>query len=1113
MNANNFTTIMNRKRSITLLLGAFLVGMMLISACSSPTLTATPTAVPPTATTVPPTPAPVVPVEQLYNTLWVLVGYGDPANPTVVPQGLQITAEFTPDEQLNGHAGCNNYQGSFQASPDGTLAVGPLTSTFMFCEQGMEEETAYLTALKTASNFDFSNEDRLLITYTDESNKEHQLVYIKGQVNLRDATWVLMSSGEPNSPQSVPPGVIITANFSTDGQLSGNSGCNSYFADYTTQEDQITITQPGSTMMACPIGMEEEAEYLAALAQAEQYSITGRDLSITYDNGSGVLNFSSAALPFEYTLWTLVAIDSQPLAEEIEITASFTPGEDPAQGSAAGSAGCNRYTAGYSLGGGTLTIEIPATTLMMCPEEVMQLETAYLQAFQSADSYQILVDNLILSTSNGVLTYSANRTPLEGALWSLIALGDVNEPQNPVPGSNFTAQFMRNAEAPSGVLAGTTGCNEYAAAFAASLDEIKINPPASTQNVSCAPGLADQEQLYSLALNDATTFRISGNTLTIPYDDNRQALVFQGTQLEVVGELPLSDLNNTQWFLWYINNQSILPGTSIHARFTIDPDSASGKINGSAGCNSYEAVFGQDLGMQTYLNSNQHCASPAGVLEQEQTYLQALSRSYGYWLTGDQLIINTGQGALTYRNTLAPQSNDQTHLLVSRNWYLVSYNNIYSVPGTQEPFTFFDPNGTLIGFTGCNNLTGNYQTAINQISLSALSTTTTSCTDRALQAQEQAILDILGSARTYQVADTVMQIVGDRGVLNYSLIPINRPDEIQPPQAIIDAPSQAQAGQVVTFDASASTGQVPIISYQWDFGDGVKGSSAVVQHVYNTPGIYRVQMTVTDQRNYRGSSALNIEITQIDQPTPEPTQPPQETPTPEPTGQPPQPTPTSEPPEQQLPPQAFIQGPSQVFLGEPVTFDASASTPGSSPITSYSWNFGDGTTAGPGANPTQTTLFNRTGTYQVSVVVADADGLNSSATTDVAVTTRLDTPIAWTLDNLQNQPLLPGTAITLQFLEKNIAGFAGCNSYNGRYEASINEDATYTVTISDLTTSKQACPEEIMKQEGYYLTFLQSMTAAQLQENMLTTAYPAGTGPDGNPYPDGILTFHQIGVP
>ena len=470
----------------------------------------------------------------------------------MVPQGLQTTAEFTPDKQMSGHAACNNYQGTFQASPDGTLAIGPLASTFMFCEQGMEEETAYLTALQTPTNFDFSNEGRLLISYIDESNQEQQLTYVKGQVNLTDATWVLVSFGDSNSPQQIPPGVIITANFSTDGQLSGSSGCNSYFTDYITQQDQITITQPGSTMMACPIGMEEEAAYLAALAQAQQYSITGRDLSITYADGSGVLNYSSASLPFKYTLWTLVAIDSQPLAEDVELTASFAPGENPVQGSAAGSAGCNRYTAGYTLDGTNITTEMPVTTLMMCPEEVMQVETAYLQAFQSAASYQILGDNLVLSTDIGTLTYSANRTPLEGALWSLIAFGNVDETENPVPGSNFTAQFMRNAEAPSGVLAGTTGCNEYAAAFAASLDEIKINPPVSTQNASCAPCLVDQEQLYFLALNDATTFRISGNTLTIPYDDDRQALVFQGTQLEVVGKLPLSDLNNTQWFLWYI---------------------------------------------------------------------------------------------------------------------------------------------------------------------------------------------------------------------------------------------------------------------------------------------------------------------------------------------------------------------------------------------------------------------------------------------------------------------------------------------------------------------------------------------------------------------------------
>ena len=44
------------------------------------------------------------------------------------------------------------------------------------------------------------------------------------------------------------------------------------------------------------------------------------------------------------------------------------------------------------------------------------------------------------------------------------------------------------------------------------------------------------------------------------------------------------------------------------------------------------------------------------------------------------------------------------------------------------------------------------------------------------------MLKILASAKSYQVADTVMQLVGDQGVLNYSLTPLHRTEEIQPPQ-------------------------------------------------------------------------------------------------------------------------------------------------------------------------------------------------------------------------------------------------------------------------------------------------------------------------------------------
>lgn len=1105
-------------------LSGFLAVVFLLSACSSPT-PAPATATPPPATPAPTTP--VVEVERLYDTLWVLLAYGEPGNPTLVPQGTQVTAEFNRDGQTSGFAGCNNYGGTFSASPDGMLTIGPLASTLVECPQGMELETAYLTALQSSQSFDFSNEGRLEIIYLTTSGEEQQLVFASGQSSLTGNTWVLLSFGDPNSPQTIPGSSLLTANFSEDGFLSGFSGCNSFNAGYTTQDGKITLGPIAATLMACPSGMEAEQMYLEALGSVQGYEISGSFLTLTYNEGADVLIYTSANLPFDHTLWTLAAVDGQPLPEDIQITAMFIPGEEANSGTVGGSSGCNSYTAEYTLDGANITVGPIASTLMACPTG-LEAEQSFLEGLAAAESYEIFGDRLLLRTGMGTYTFAANRTPLSGALWALVALGDINDPQPPVQGSNFTAQFMRIPDSPSGLMVGTTGCNEYAAAFAASVDEIKINPPSSTENRSCAPGLVDQEQLYYLALSDASTYRISGNTLVLPYDDGRQALVFVGTQLNVAQRAPLSDLNNTTWFLWYLNNQPIVGGTSISAKFTINPDGSTGSMNGLAGCNNYVADFGDNLGMQTFLNGRQVCPKPSGVMEQEQSYLQVLARTYGYWLSADQLILNSGQGILTYRQTRPPESFDQTHLLVGANWYLVSYNNTFSVPGTQEPFTRFNEDGTLTGFTGCNNFQATYQTEITQITIGNFSQTQAACTDRALQAQESAMLEILGSARSYQLADTAMQIIGDRGVLNYSLYPINRPGEIQPPTAAIQAPSQALVGEVVTFDGSSSSGQLPIISWQWDFGDGGRGSSRVVQHVYNQPGTYRVQMTVTDQRNFRGSTAMQILILSPTEPTPEPTQaPPEPSPTatpgatPEPTLEPtpeqtpestPEPTPEPTSPPEKLPPQAVIQGPGQGFVGEPITFDASGSQAGSSPISVYAWDFGDGSSTGPVTETQQQTIFNHSGVYQVTVLVTDENGLSSSATTQVAITTRLDTPVVWTLDELMNRPLLPGTAITLQFLEGEIAGFAGCNTYSGRYTATQNEDGSYSLTIENLNISRLACPEEIMQQEAYYLIFLQTAMTAQIQENLLDVAYPAGIGPDNRPYPEGVMNFYEIGT-
>ncbi len=412
--ATKIIPTMFKRSQINRGLAIFLAVVILLSACSAP-----PPA-PATVTSVPATPEPAMPttqpveVDRLFNTLWVLVAYGDPANPTVVDPGLRITAEFTPEGQISGFAGCNNYSGTFEASTEGTLALSPLATTVMACDQGTEQESAYLSALQNPQGFGFSNEGRLQIKYLNSSGEENQLVFTSGQATLTDNIWVLLSYGDLKSPQTVPPGSLLTAIFSTDGNLSGFSGCNTFNAGFTLQDGQISVGPVASTMMACPSGMEEEQAYLGALGSLQSYEIKGNSLTLTYNQGTEALNYTSANLPLDHTLWTLVAVDGQALQEDVQITASFVSGEEANSGTVGGSAGCNSYNAGYTLEGANINIQAPATTRMMCPTG-MDTEQSYLQALEAAQTYEIFADRMLLRTANGTLTFSANRTPLAGA--------------------------------------------------------------------------------------------------------------------------------------------------------------------------------------------------------------------------------------------------------------------------------------------------------------------------------------------------------------------------------------------------------------------------------------------------------------------------------------------------------------------------------------------------------------------------------------------------------------------------------------------------------------------------------------------------------------------------
>jgi PKD repeat protein len=85
-----------------------------------------------------------------------------------------------------------------------------------------------------------------------------------------------------------------------------------------------------------------------------------------------------------------------------------------------------------------------------------------------------------------------------------------------------------------------------------------------------------------------------------------------------------------------------------------------------------------------------------------------------------------------------------------------------------------------------------------------------------------------------------------------------------PPTAAFTGPAEAQAGQSVSFNASASkeAAGAHIVDYRWNFGDGQSDEtqSATDTHVYSSTGSHTVTLTIRDNDNQE-SAAVSQKIT------------------------------------------------------------------------------------------------------------------------------------------------------------------------------------------------------------------------------------------------------------
>jgi heat shock protein HslJ len=114
--------------------------------------------------------------------------------------------------------------------------------------------------------------------------------------DLAGTSWT--ATGYDDGSQTVTDvlaGSTLTVNFGEDGTLSGNSGCNDYNGPYKLTGNQIGIGPLSTTRKACgdPAGvMEQEAQYLAALENAEVFVVDSNTLELREVDGTVMAKFA-----------------------------------------------------------------------------------------------------------------------------------------------------------------------------------------------------------------------------------------------------------------------------------------------------------------------------------------------------------------------------------------------------------------------------------------------------------------------------------------------------------------------------------------------------------------------------------------------------------------------------------------------------------------------------------------------------------------------------------------------------------------------------------------------------------------------------------------------------
>lgn len=173
------------------------------------------------------------------------------------------------------------------------------------------------------------------------------------------------------------------------------------------------------------------------------------------------------------------------------------------------------------------------------------------------------------------------------------------------------------------------------------------------------------------------------------------------------------ELDGSQWALRSINGSELVEGSHISIYFSDD------SFWGSSGCNTYGGNYSTEapdiLIVSGCSMTEMACYSPAGVMEQEEAYLDSLCNATFYHTTGEQLEIgdSTNQGLLLFERK--PEYSMEPDDLVGTSWCLISMDGDAVTEGLSITLVF-DSDSVATGRAGCFDYELHYQASGDDIS-------------------------------------------------------------------------------------------------------------------------------------------------------------------------------------------------------------------------------------------------------------------------------------------------------------------------------------------------------------------------------------------------------------